>query len=95
MAKKTPQKQYNVAEMQPDELNALKKLALEFVEKVQNIDNEIEALKMDRKEVFEEYSEKLDMKTLTAALRTLKIESTVAHKDTYDMFMEALKDPSL
>lgn len=93
MAKKTP-KNYNVAELQPDELNELKKLALEFVEKVQNIDNEIETLKMDRKEIFEEYSEKLDMKTLTAALRTLKIESTVAHKDTYDMFLEALKDPT-
>lgn len=93
MAKKTP-KNYNVATLQPDELNELKKLALEFVEKVQNIDNEIETLKMDRKEIFEEYSEKLDMKTLTAALRTLKIESTVAHKDTYDMFLEALKDPT-
>lgn len=93
MAKKTP-KNYNIATLQPDELNELKKLALEFVEKVQNIDNEIETLKMDRKEIFEEYSEKLDMKTLTAALRTLKIESTVAHKDTYDMFLEALKDPT-
>lgn len=93
MAKKTP-KNYNVATLQPDELNELKKLALEFVEKVQNIDNEIETLKMDRKEIFEEYSEKLDMKTLTAALRTLKIESTVAHKDTYNMFLEALKDPT-
>ena len=34
-----------VAELQPDELNELRRVVLEFVERVQNVDNEIELLK--------------------------------------------------
>ena len=47
-----------------------------------------------RKEIIEEYTDKLDMKTLHAALRVLKIQQGVAHKDTYDLFLEALTDAS-
>ncbi len=90
MPKKTPPKQYNTAELQPDELNALKSLVKEFVGKIESIDNEIELLKTDRKEVIEEYTEKLDMKTLTAALKVVKIQSEVVHRDTFDLFLEAL-----
>lgn len=90
MPKKIPPKQYNTADMQPDELNALRALVKEFVGKVETIDNEIELLKQDRKELIEEWSEKLDMKTLTAALKVLKIQSEVTHKDTFDLFVEAL-----
>lgn len=93
MAKKSaPEK--SVAELQPDELNALKALVKEFMNKIEHIDNEIELLKTDRKEIIEEYSEKLDMKTLQMALKVLKIEASVAHKDAYDLFIEALKDPA-
>jgi len=92
MAKKTPEKA--VAELQPDELNALKALVKEFMGKIESIDNEIELLKEDRKEIIEEYAEKLDMKTLQTALRVLKLESSVAHRDAYDLFIEALKDPT-
>ena len=94
MPKKTAPKQYNVADMQPDEINALRALVNEFVEKVNNIDNELELLRQDRKEVIEEYSDKLDMKTLQAALRVAKIQKEVAHRDTFDLFMEAL-DPTV
>lgn len=90
MPKKIPPKQYNTADMQPDEIGALRALVKEFVGKVETIDNEIELLKTDRKELIEEWSEKLDMKTLTAALKVLKIQSEVAHKDTFDLFVEAL-----
>ena len=38
----------------------------------------------------EEYTSKLDMKTLQAALKVIKIQQSVAHKDTYDLFIEAL-----
>ena len=89
---KQAQKNYNVAIMQPDEIGALRKLVKEFVTKIEAIDNEIELLKGDRKEVIEEYTGKLDMKTLQAALRVLKIQQAVAHKDTYDLFLEALTD---
>jgi uncharacterized protein (UPF0335 family) len=92
MARKAPEKA--VAELQPDELNALKALVKEFMDRVANVDNEIEQLKEDRKELIEEYSEKLDMKTLQMALKVLKIQSAVQHRDAYDLFIEALTDPS-
>ncbi len=88
-------KNYNTALMQPDELGALRKLVKEFIVKVESIDNEIELLKGDRKEIIEEYQDKLDMKTLQAALRVLKIQQGVAHKDTYDLFIETLTDTAL
>jgi uncharacterized protein (UPF0335 family) len=92
---KNSQKQYNVADMQPDEINALRSLVKEFMTRVSNIDNEVELLKTDRKELIEEYSTKLDMKTLTAALRVLKIQQGVQHKDTYDLFLSALEGEDL
>ena len=92
MARKTPEKQYNIAALQPDEINALRALVKEFISKVESVENEIELLKTDRKELIEEWSEKLDMKTLTAALRVVKIQKGVQHKDTFDLFVEALTE---
>jgi uncharacterized protein (UPF0335 family) len=92
--KKQSPAQYNVAHLQPDEINALRDLVKEFVGRIENIDNEMELLKEDRKSVIEEYSEKLDMKTLQAALKVIKIQSGVDHRDTYDLFLEALTDPT-
>jgi uncharacterized protein (UPF0335 family) len=91
---KTQPKNYNVDLMAPDEVNQLKALVQEFVKKIEAVDQEIETLKTDRKEIVEEYQSKLDMKTLAAALRVTKIQSVVAHKDTFDLFIEALKDPT-
>jgi len=91
-------KNYNIAELQPDEINALRTLVKEFMQKIESVDNELELLKQDRKEIIEEYQEKLDMKTLQAALKVVKIQQGVEHKDTYDLFLEALTgvevDPS-
>lgn len=84
------QKQYNVAHLQPDEIGALRTLVKEFVDKIELIDKEVSFLKDDRKEIIKEYSEKLDLKTLTAALRVLKIKQSVNHLDTYDLFEEVL-----
>jgi len=92
MAKKTKAPEYDIATLQPDELNALRALVKDFVSKMESIDNEIELLKSDKKELIEEYSEKLDYKTLQAALKVLKIESEVMRKDTFDLFIEALKE---
>lgn len=85
------QKNYNIAEMQPDEINSLRALVKEFVDRITNIDNEIELLKQDRKELCEEYTDRLDMKTLQAALRVVKIKQGVDHRDTFDLFLEALE----
>jgi len=83
-------KNYNVAIMQPDEIGALRELVKEFVTRINTVDNEIELLKGDRKELIEEYSEKLDIKTLQAALKVIKIQNEVTHRDTFDLFLEAL-----
>lgn len=94
MSKKQPPKQYNVAELQPDEVNTLRALVKEFMNRVSNVDNEIEQLKEDRKNLIEEYSDRLDMKTLQAALKVLRIKQGVQHKDTFDLFMATLTDPA-
>ena len=77
---------------QPDELGELSKLVVEFMDKFKSIENELDLLKDSAKELVEEYSDRLDMKTLKAAMRTVKIEKKVDHKDTYDTFVEILKD---
>jgi uncharacterized protein (UPF0335 family) len=92
--KKNNLNQYNIGLMQPTEINTLRSLVKEFVGRIENIDSEIELLKEDRKSVIEEYSQKLDYKTLQSALRVVKIQSTVEHKDTFDLFMEVLEDPT-
>lgn len=89
MAKK--KKTYiNYGDLTPDELGEVRKLISEFMSRVSNVDNEIDQLKQDRKELIEEYSERLDMKTLQAALKVLDIQRGVEHKHTFDLFIEAL-----
>lgn len=91
MPKKQP-KVVNPAELQPDELKELKKVVGEFMSRLSNIDNEIETLKEGRKDLIDEYADKLDMKTLTMAIKAVKLEASVAHRDTFDLFVEVLKD---
>lgn len=88
-------KEYNVAALQPDELNELKKLVSEYIRRKETVENEIATLKEDSKSLDEEYAEKLDVRTLAYVLRVLKIESKIEHKDAYDLYTEALKDPTL
>lgn len=80
------------AQRQPDELGALRKLVVEFVDKFKSIENEAELLKESQKELVEEYSDRLDMKTLKAAMRTVKIMKTVGFKDTFDVFVDILAE---
>lgn len=80
----------DVATLQPDEINAVRTLVKEFTDKMTMIENEISTLKDDVKFLIEEYSEKLDMKTLQAALKVMKIQQGVQFKDTFDLFIEAL-----
>jgi len=84
-------KNYNIAVLQPDELNALKATVKDFMTKIEAVDNEVELLKQDRKEIIEEFSERLDVRTLNTALKVVKLQSSVQHKDTYDMFLEVLQ----
>ena len=95
MAKRQDFKGGTVAELQPDELNALRELVKEFIGRVEVVDNEIDLLKEDRKSLIEDYSSKLDMKTLKAALAVIKIQRGVQHQDAYDLFIAALEDPTV
>ena len=80
------------AERQPDELGALTALVSEFVDRLKSIESEIETLKQDQKELVEEYSDRLDVKTLQAAMRTVKIKKKVGYKDTFDTFVDILEE---
>jgi len=84
----------NTFPQQPDESSELKAVVKEFMDRMQNLDNEIELLNEDKKALKEEFAEKLDVKTLNEALKVLKIKKAVKHKDTFDTFVEILEDPS-
>lgn len=71
-------------------LSELKEIAHEFLSRLNTIDNELLLLKEDRKELIDEYSKKLDMKTFKAAIQVNKIKKQVEHEDTFDVFLEIL-----
>lgn len=73
-------------------LSELKEVAQEFLNRLNTIDNELSLLKDDRKELIDEYSKKLDMKTLKAAMQVNKIKKQVEHEDTFDVFLEILEN---
>jgi uncharacterized protein (UPF0335 family) len=80
---------------QPDELGTLAESVKEFMERYKSLENEIGLLRIDQKDLKEEFSERLDIKTLNAAMRVVKIEAGVQHKDTYDNMIEVLKEEAL
>jgi uncharacterized protein (UPF0335 family) len=84
-------KKVEVLPTQPDELKELAILVEEFVSKLRGVDAEIDLLKGDRKEIIEEYGEKLDTKTLNAALKIVKIKTSSDRKHTLDTFLEILE----
>tara|TARA_A100000164_G_C21316619_1_gene500164 strand:- start:278 stop:526 length:249 start_codon:yes stop_codon:yes gene_type:complete len=54
---------------------AIKEVVLELVERLLKIENELKLLQEDRKILFAEYKDKLDVKVFKAALRIAKIKS--------------------
>jgi len=85
----------NGADQQPDELNELSAIVEEFTKRLATIEQEQELLKADRKELIEEFKEKLDMKTLNAAMKIVKTKRAVEHKHTLDNFLEILETRDL
>ncbi len=55
MAKRREVPVIDVANMQPDELGALKKVVNDFMERYKNVQNEIDLLKEDEKNLIEEF----------------------------------------
>jgi len=90
MAKKNKKTSVDIAALQPDELKALKEVVMSFIHRIENIDSQIDGLKTDRKDVISDYEDKLDVKTLNAALRIVKIRSKCDYRETLDMFVETL-----
>lgn len=74
----------------PTEIGAIKALVDEFMNRYNNIENELETLRNDQKELIEEFSDRLDMKTLKQAIRTVKIKKKVERLDTYETFVDIL-----
>lgn len=81
-----------VADAQPMELGELKKLVDTFMDRFSQLENELELLKEDQKNLIEEFSDRLDIKTLRQAIRSVKIRKKVDHKDTFDNFVEILSE---
>lgn len=78
-------------DVQPSSVTELQPIIEEFVSKLRDIDNEVKLLSDQRKELIEEYAEKLDVKTLKHAIRAVDIRNKVEHKDTFDTFVEVLE----
>ena len=76
---------------QPSSVTELEPLVKEFISELKRIDSEIEILTIDRKELFEKYSEKIDVKTLKHAMRVQAIRDKVSRKDTFDTFVSILE----
>ena len=87
-----PKKDTSVADRQPLELNELKKLVAEFMDRYDTVENELIMLKEDQANLLEEYSDRLDMKTLKQAIRAVKIMKKVNHKDTFESFVDILDE---
>lgn len=83
-------KKDTTADRQPMELGELRKLLSEFMERYNNIENEISLLKEDQKNLIEEYSEQLDVKALKQAIRLVKLQNSVEHKDTFELYTTVL-----
>lgn len=81
----------DVAPEAPSTIGDTKVLLEEFIKKLRTVDSELELLKDDRKQLFEDYARKIDMKTLKAALQVNKIKEKVSHKDTFDMYVDVLE----
>jgi uncharacterized protein (UPF0335 family) len=79
-------------DVQPTSITDLEPLIKEFISELKRIDSEIEILTLDRKELFEKYAEKIDIKTLKQAMRVQAIKDKVSRKDTFDTFVQILEE---
>lgn len=80
------------ADLQPDSLNELKSIIKEFISRLNQIEHEIETLNNEKKELFEEYAQKIDIKEFKAALRVYKIQQKVSHRHAFESILECLED---
>jgi uncharacterized protein (UPF0335 family) len=87
----TSQENTQGVDSMPSSLTQIEPIVREFVEKLKSLKNEQELLKQDEKDLIEEYSSKLDMKTLKAAMRVVAVKEKVDRKETFDTLVEVLE----
>lgn len=75
----------------PENINDLQPIVSEFVKRMRVLEDEEAGLRESKKELVEEYSTKLDTKTLKLALRLVDIKKKVAHKSYFDLFLTILE----
>jgi uncharacterized protein (UPF0335 family) len=85
-------KQHTEPDEMPENLSELKPIVNEFVNRMRTLENEETTLREAKKELVEEYTTKLDTKTLKLALRLVDLKKKVQHKHYFDLFLEIL-DP--
>ena len=69
-----------------------KTIVRELVEKISQIDNEIKLLQTDRKEVIDDYKDKLDVKAFKAAMRIVKVRDSVDDQTELDNILLVLDE---
>jgi len=69
-----------------------KTVVCELVEKISQIDNEIKLLQTDRKEVIDDYKDKLDIKAFKAAMRIVKLRESVDDQTELDNILLVLDE---
>jgi hypothetical protein len=89
--RKSIKAQEEVANLQPMSITELQPIVEEFMKKLSTIKQEQETLKEDEKALLEEYSDRLDIKTLKLAMRSVDLIAKVERKETFDLFVETLE----
>ena len=79
------------ADEMPENLNDLRPIVMDFVKRMRVLENEEVTLREAKKDLVDEFSTKLDTKTLKLALRLVDLKSKVAHKHHFDLFLEVLE----
>tara|TARA_Y100000590_G_C15104049_1_gene782364 strand:- start:248 stop:487 length:240 start_codon:yes stop_codon:yes gene_type:complete len=64
---------------------AVEEVVNELVEKLTRIENEMKLLQDDKKVLFDEYKEQLDLKAFKAAIRIAKIKSKLGESSEIEL----------
>ena len=79
------------ADEMPENFNDLQPIVKQFVDRMRTLEHEETTLREAKKDLVEEYSSKLDTKTLKLALRLMDLKKKVQHKHYFDMFVDILE----
>lgn len=74
----------------PENINDLKPIVAEFIDRYKRLENEEQELKLQKKELVEEYADKLDTKTLKLAMKEVELRAKVERKHYFDLFVHVL-----